>query len=397
MKKVISVIMIILMLASSVFVLGASAATTLPVLGDVNEDGSVDASDLLSLKRYVLMVMTMDDDCSADISGDTAVNATDLLLLKRSVLSVTDLDETLNGKLGMNKQKIGDKMVSPLTYSTYKLVFIDDFKGTKLNTSYWSTSDRNANQMEEQVNRAENVVVENDNLIIWGKKENQQYTGGAESWETPKTSYFTGGYISTANKKSYQYGRLEIRCKVPYSYGMWPAFWTVGTQRGWPWGGEIDIMEFVGGTDQWNNYRDDEYNSGIHWCDPTLSSSKAWSTSLDVKASDPDSVWNRTDTKMSTGGKYEIPNSNKTLKIHDEWHVCGVEWTDSRLHFYMDDKLYLNIDITKTSMREAFHQPHHMILNLAMGGSWAGTPDEAKGTVWPQKFEVDWVKVWQKS
>ncbi|MBQ2676303.1 MAG: family 16 glycosylhydrolase [Clostridia bacterium] len=394
MKRIVSAIMVVLMLASSIFVLGASAATILPVLGDVNGDKSVDAADLLVLKRYVLSLTTLNDDCVADISGDTDVNASDLLILKRSVLNITDLGTTLNAKLGMNKQTVGDSLKSPITNDSYKLVFIDDFKGTQLNMNNWTYYTRNYNSSEQSVNRKENIVVENDNLIIWGKKENQQYTGSAESWETPKTSYFTGGAINSQGKKSFTYGRLEIRCKIPYSYGMWPAFWTQGESRGWPWGGEVDIMEFVGGVDQWNNYRDDEYHSGLHWCDPNLGSDKAWSTSKNVSATNPND--DSTTSKLGTGGGYEIPNSNRTLKLNDEWHVCGMEWNETKMYFYCDDTMYLTIDITKNSMREAYHKNHYMILNLVMGGSWAGTPDVNKGTVFPQQFVIDWVKVWQK-
>ncbi|MBQ2676299.1 MAG: glycoside hydrolase family 16 protein [Clostridia bacterium] len=307
------------------------------------------------------------------------------------------VSSTIKNLLGADKKSVGATHTSPVTNTTYKLKFVDDFNGTTLNTSNWTYYTRNYNAAEQSVNRKENVNVKDGSLVITGKKEDRQYTGSAETWETPKTSYFTGGAINSQGKKEYTYGRLEIMAKLPYSYGMWPAFWTQGTNRGWPWGGEIDIMEFVGGVDQWNNYRDDEYNSGLHWCDPKLGDDKAWSTGLDVKLTDPDSVWNRTDTKMSTGGKFELLGlSAKGGTLADEWRICGLEWTKDKMYFYCNDEVYLTIDITKTSMREAYHKNHYMILNLVMGGSWAGTPDEAKGTVWPQEFKVEWVKVWQK-
>ena len=220
-------------------------------------------------------------------------------------------------------------------------------------------------------------------LNIFGKKESQKYTGDAESWETPKTSYFTGGAINSNGKKTFKYGRLEIYCRIPYSYGMWPAFWTMGTQRGWPWGGEIDIMEFVGGVDQWNNYRDDEYHCGLHWADPNTPSNEAWGGSGHLT--------------QGFGRNFEIPNGpSQGAKLHDKWRVCGLEWNDKKMYTYCDDVKIGEIDITQNTMREAFHQTHYIILNLVMGGSWAGTPNEAKGTVFPQNFQVDWVKVWQK-
>ncbi|MBQ2676070.1 MAG: family 16 glycosylhydrolase [Clostridia bacterium] len=312
--------------------------------------------------------------------------------------TTTETKPVVIDKLAKDVKNVGSTMVSPITNSTYKLNFIDDFGGTSLNTSNWTVFTRNYNSSEQSVNCAKNIVVENNMLNILGLKETTQYTGSAESWETPKTSYFTGGAINSNGKKTFKYGRMEIYCKIPYSYGMWPAFWTQGVNRGWPWCGEIDIMEFVGGTDQWGNYRDDEYNSGLHWCDPTLGSDKAWSTNLTVTSSSSNDLWNSTTSKLSTGGgKFEIPNGpSKGAKLNDAWRVCGIEWTPEKMYFYCDNTVYFTVDITKTSMREAFHQNHYIILNLVMGGSWAGTPDVAKGTVFPQKFMIDWVKVWQK-
>lgn len=292
--------------------------------------------------------------------------------------------------LGENLKAIGDKIVSPISNDEYKLVWIDDFNGDSLNEDDWSYFTRNYNQAEESVNRKENIEVKDGVLNIYARKEDKEYTGSAESWETAKTSNLTSGAINTQGKHSYTYGRMEIKCKIPYSYGMWSAFWTQGESRGWPWGGEVDIMEFVGGTKDGND-RDDEYLSNLHWSDPDLPDTLAWSTNeaADPLSTDEGDMPSR--TKMNCEYVYHPETSGK---LNDEWHICGVEWTESYMTFYCDGVAYFSVDITRDSMRDAYHKPHYMILNLVMGGDWAGTPNDE--TVFPQKLSVDWIKVWQK-
>ncbi len=289
----------------------------------------------------------------------------------RPTVSLSDLDK----KLGMSKKRVNSLNRSPITNYNYVLKFIDDFDGTSLNSSNWTIDTKNYNGSEEQKNIKENIVVEDGKLNIWAKWDGK---GGV-----------TGGAINSQYKQEFKYGRLEIYCRIPYSYGTWPAFWTMGTYQGWPWGGEIDIMEFVGGTDQWGNYRDDEYVCGLHWCHP-------------------DATANESDGDMYAYGKGHLTrgfaNGGMTLdedgkktgaKMNDQWRVCGLEWNEKNMWIYCDDKVIGPIDITEESMVNAFHRAHYMILNFALGGSWAGTPNALKGTVLPQAFEIDWVKVWQ--
>ena len=281
--------------------------------------------------------------------------------------------------LGHNIKTIGATVKSPNTNTTYKLVFIDDFNGTALNSDNWTVFTKNYNAAEEQVNIPENIEVKGGYLYIHGKKESVSRSGQATdgSWHT---SNYTGGAINSNGKKTFQFGRIEMKATMPYSQGMWPAFWTMGVKRGWPWGGEIDIVEMVGGNDQWNNKnRDGQVHSGIHWCRPEATSDTAYSSD-----------------HKSTGGEFDIPERYMGGKLADDYHVFGVEWTSTSMMFYLDDVMFKEISITDTTMREAFFQKHFMIINLAIGGSWAGSPDSHSKTVWPQKLMVDWVKVWQK-
>ena len=384
----------------SVLVLSLSAASCTFAFaetqykGDVNSDSRINMKDVLFMRKHIAGHNVTIDKAAADINNDGAINMKDVLLLRKGIAGIIDLDDYKvvlpDDALGSNLKTPGDKINSPISGEEYRLVFIDDFEGDKLNSKNWTVYTKNYNQAEESVNRRENVTVDDGILNLWAKREDKVYTGDADSWNTPKVSNLTSGAINSQGKQAFKYGRLEIKCKIPYSYGMWAAFWTMGEKQGWPWCGETDIMEFVGGT-AWGHNRDGEYLSNLHWCDPNLSSNYAWSTSTDVGATDTDEGDLPSKSKLSCGYTYQPENINK---LNDEWHICGVEWTEKYMTFYCDDVAYFTVDITRSSMRQAFHQPHYMILNIVMGGSWAGTPDE--DSVFPQTLSVDWVKVWQK-
>ena len=300
-------------------------------------------------------------------------------------------------KLGANKKRIGDTNVSPISGKTYTLKWIDDFNGNTLNTNNWSHETKNLNKWQIFVKRPENVVVKDGNLHLIVRKEDKEYTGDIESWHTEDdrvTAFYTAGCINSNGKQAFKYGRFEIRAKVPYSYSLWPAFWTMGINRGWPWGGEIDIYEAVGGNKD-GRYRDAEYHSSLHWSDPSLPNTLAWSTNKEIKKDAPDALWNSTDTKMVHGSTFQLPSfkEGKGEKLADDWHIYGMEWTDKYIKFYYDGEVFQTVDITKESMREAYHQPHYILLGNALGGEWSGYPNE--NTVLPQTFLIDWVKVWQ--
>ncbi|OJU13364.1 MAG: hypothetical protein BGN88_06780 [Clostridiales bacterium 43-6] len=281
---------------------------------------------------------------------------------------------------GFEKITIGDTIQSPISGETYELKFIDNFDGDSLNMDWWSYNPMVFDNMEEEVYLPENVTVEDSHLILTARKTEEEYTGHKHG-NVPYTSHYTSGAIKSQGKVAFKFGRIEMLARLPYSQGMWPAFWMMGEARGWPWGGEIDIMEMVGGTDQWNNFnRDGTISAALHWCDPDLEPKDAWGG----KAS------------HSGAGKYDMPGKMEGEKLADAYHVIGIEWTDKKITAYIDDIPYGSHDIDQDpTMREAFFKEHFMLLNLAVGGGWAGSPDSYSPTVWPQKYMIDWVKVWQ--
>jgi beta-glucanase (GH16 family) len=125
------------------------------------------------------------------------------------------------------------------------LVWHDEFSASALDGNFWNYENGNNNgwgnnELEYYTNSPKNVFVSNGNLIIEARKES---IGGFN---------YSSARITTANKKPFTYGRVDIRAKLPKGKGIWPALWMLGSNIssvGWPASGEIDIMELLGSRD----------------------------------------------------------------------------------------------------------------------------------------------------
>ena len=246
-----------------------------------------------------------------------------------------------------------------LASHNWKLVWSDDFNGptgslpdsTKWAFDIGTGGNGWGNQeLEYYTKRTDNISLDGDgHLVITAKSEN--YTGAA----------FTSARINTKGLFEQKYGRVEARIKTPYGPGIWPAFWMLGSnidQVGWPQTGEIDIMELRGQTPN-------IINGTIHG--PGYSGGNAI-------------------TKP-----YGLPNG----RFDTEYHTFAVEWFPDRIDFFVDDFLYERItraDVKAKGKEWVFDKPFFIILNVAVGGTYVGFPNEK--TPFPQKMYVDYVKVY---
>ncbi len=203
------------------------------------------------------------------------------------------------------------------------------------------------NELQSYTDRPENAHLDgNGNLVIKALKEN--YRGGD----------YTSASINTLGKHSWKYGRIEMRARLPYSRGIWPAFWGMGNEGAWPASGEIDIMEMIGGGPGYDNV---VYGTA-HWDD--------------------------SGHKESGSSPFTLPAAN----FCDDYHIFAIEWNAQKITWYMDETAYKTLDISGEALSE-FHQPFYLLLNLAVGGSWPGDPDET--TVFPQEYSIDYVRIYQ--
>ena len=241
--------------------------------------------------------------------------------------------------------------------ATFKsLVMQDEFDTDGvLNTSLWDyeigtgNNGWGNNELQYYTNRNENISVQNGKLLITANKEDYQ------------GSSYTSARILTKGKFDQKYGRFEARIRVPYGQGIWPAFWLLGDnidQVGWPQCGEIDIMEYRGQ-------------------EPTL---------LHGSIHGPGYSGGNPVTKT-----YELMND----RFDTGFHIFGIEWGPEYINYYVDDVLYNQITPADADGEWVFDHPFYIIINLAVGGSFAGSPNEE--TVFPQTMLVDYVRVYKSN
>ncbi|REH01861.1 glycoside hydrolase family 16 protein [Flavobacterium aquicola] len=230
-----------------------------------------------------------------------------------------------------------------------KLVWEENFDGKILNDKVWNIElgDGCPNcgwgNNERQLYTDKNHRLENGNLVITAKKDENGYTSTR---------------ITTKNKKEFRYGRLEARAKLPVGHGLWPAFWMLGanfSESGWPVCGEIDILEYIG--------------------------------------REPHTVYTTLHTQDSHGNSV---NSKKTIipNIEEGYHVYAIEWTKDKIDFFVDkDLIYTFQPKNKNEKTWPFDKPFFFLVNMAIGGNFGG-PD-VDDTIFPKEFSIDYIKVYQ--
>lgn len=257
-------------------------------------------------------------------------------------------------QIGNTEIPLDKGFTSPESYPGMQLVWRDEFEGSSVNADFWSF---------EIGNGCPNVCGWGNNELEYYKRENASVQGGTLIIEARKENWQGSSYTSsrmvTRNKKSFQYGRIDIRALLPVGQGLWPALWMLGdnfTSVGWPASGEIDIMEMVGGSG-----REKTVHGVLHWDN---------------------------NGHVEAGGQYTKPSGI----FADEYHVFSLIWNESSIRWLVNNQQFHVIDITPSHMTE-YHQPFFFIFNVAVGGRWPGNPDAT--TVFPQQMKVDYVRVFQ--
>lgn len=210
----------------------------------------------------------------------------------------------------------------------------------------------------------------------WGNNELQYYTdkrllnsnvgGGTLKITAYNEPYqgleYTSARLVTKGKKTWTYGKFEIRAKIPSGKGTWPAIWMLGENigsAGWPNCGEIDIMEHVG------------YDQG--WVHGSIHTDK----------------YNHVEGTQRTNKKFISDASTA-------FHVYGLEWTSDSIKVTIDDAVIFSFANEKTGVAAwPFSAPEFLLLNVAVGGNWGGAQG-VDSSVFPKTMEVDYVRVYQK-
>ena len=233
-----------------------------------------------------------------------------------------------------------------------RLVWSDEFSGSTINSANWGFDLGGGgwgnNELQNYTNRSVNARIENGMLVVEARREN--FGGNA----------FTSARLKTQGKQSFGINTwVEARINAPEGQGVWPAFWMLGNSIstvGWPSCGEIDIME-IQGQNPFRNF------GTIHWADVN-------------------------GQHASFGG---IFNSSSSLSAG--FHTFAISRTGSSIKWYVDRIQYGEANILNgVNSTQEFQGAFFIILNVAVGGNFVGSPDGS--TVFPQQMQVDWVRVW---
>jgi beta-glucanase (GH16 family) len=184
--------------------------------------------------------------------------------------------------------------------------------------------------------------------------------------EQPSAGVYTSARLKTEGLFTFQYGRIEFRAQVPEAQGFWPAAWLLGSDYAsvnWPACGEMDVLERV------NAAATPDWNEG--------------------------SIHGTGFTGGNIGTVYDFPSGQTAAG----WHTYGMIWSKGSVAYYVDDPSQPYITYTPASIAGFAGSvwpfdagPSFILLNLAVGGSWPGSPNAS--TPFPSEMLVDYVRVY---
>ena len=213
----------------------------------------------------------------------------------------------------------------------------------------------NNHELEYYTDSTSNAALDgNGDLVITARQENP---AGYTCWYG--TCQYTSARLNTSQSFTQAYGHFEARMKIPAGQGLWPAFWLLGdniNDAGWPNCGELDVMENIG--------------------------------------SEPGTVHGSAHGPGYSGGSdltgsYTLPNG---AAFADDFHTFAIDWSPDSVSWSVDGTVYETHTPADTNGNQwVFDHPFFIILNLAVGGDWPGSPDSS--TQFPAQLVVDYVHV----
>lgn len=240
--------------------------------------------------------------------------------------------------------------------TTRALVWSDEFDTTGVpDTTRWGYDLGNANgwgnnEKQYYTRDARNARVENGKLII---EAHQDSVEGVP---------YSSARLISKTKGDWTHGRIEVSARLPRGRGTWPAIWMLPTDwkyGGWPASGEIDIMEHVG--------------------------------------YDPAVIHGTIHCELYNHGKQTQKEGTITIAdAQDTFHRYAIDWAKDKIDFYVDDTLYHTVAREPKDDYKGwpFEERFHLLMNLAVGGNWGGK-EGIDTTIWPQRMEVDYVRIYQ--
>lgn len=236
----------------------------------------------------------------------------------------------------------------------WSLVWEDNFDGTALNTASWTALLRGENwNNEDQAYIAKNAAVENGFLVLTSKKESWEGWSHRED-RNPDiwvSRAYTSAQVETTGKRFWTYGKFEVRAKPVNAngQGMLSAIWMVPEDKSWP--PEIDIMEML-------SHEPNKIYMTNHYGTPQ--------------------------NHLMRNGNHTEPD----IDYGAGFHTFGIEWEPGVIRWFIDG-------VQSFESKDGVpNKPFRLIICPAIGPDWTGNPDAF--LQFPNRFEVDWVRVYQR-
>ncbi len=236
------------------------------------------------------------------------------------------------------------------------VVFEDDFNGPRgavADSQMWRNDVGGTgwgnNELQYYTRRGNTFLDGGGNLVIEAHDEGAGHT----CFYGP--CRFTSGKLTTKSHFAQRYGRFEARMNAPAQQGLWAAFWMLGDNIdlvGHPECGEIDVMETLGRK----------------------------SAAVEQHAHGPG---------MKYGGPYILPAGQSFAG----WHTYAVDWTPDAIEWQVDGRSTLTLTRDRADASWVFDRPFYLLVNLAVGGDWPGSPNA--DTVFPARLLIDYVRVYE--
>jgi beta-glucanase (GH16 family)/transcriptional regulator with XRE-family HTH domain len=242
--------------------------------------------------------------------------------------------------------------------AAHKLIWHDEFQGSAgapPDSTKWQVvtgaGGWGNHELEDYTARASNVSLDGKGHLAITAEHGTYADGGA-------TRNYTSGRIQTKGLYQSKYGQIEARIKLPAGQGLWPAFWALGADGAWPASGEIDVMESIGS-------KPSTIFGSIHG--PQAGSSRGYAISATEHAH---------------------------ASLAASFHTYGVDWSPTKIVFTLDGVPYATRTPSDLTSKQSwvFNKPFYLLLNLAVGGTWPGSPKAS--TRFPATMLVDWVRVY---
>ncbi len=255
-----------------------------------------------------------------------------------------------------------------------KLAWSDEFDTDgRPDPANWTYETGYVRNHEAQWYRPENAEVRDGCLVITAEHHEQPLPiprRNAFLWfgGDSRPIEYTSACLITKGLHAFRYGRIEARIKAPLMEGSWPAFWTLGVSENWPSCGEIDIFE----------YYKETVLANFCWAAP----GGTWSPE-----------WNTVRTPL---GRFTREDPGWA----DRFHVYAMDWDENRIVLSVDGRVVNDSSIAEVrnarfrSVENPFHQPHYLLVNLALGGDSGG---DVTKIPFPVRMYVDYVRVYQRT